>query len=78
MPVEEVRRNTREREAQEQEPLRATLKESGERFLERTTRSSLWTVSDSVSFCLPFSIIRGSFSAWKSRSLRPGLAQGSS
>src|SRR5918995_4144144 len=38
----------------------AILKVIGDRFPEMTTRSSLWRVSDSVPFCLPFSVIHAS------------------
>jgi len=38
----------------------AILRGSGDRFLEPTTRSSLWTVSEGVPLCLSFSVIHAS------------------
>jgi len=39
----------------------ATLKGSGDRFLDRTTRISLRMVPEGVFSCLPFSVINASF-----------------
>jgi len=39
----------------------AILKVIGDRFPEMTTRSSLWSVSDSVPLCFPLSVIHAPF-----------------